>query len=273
VTSHVKLASHGFSNVDGTGQADEHAAYLQRQAGIVAQDREQWLAMLELSDGDAVLDAGTGLGEVALRAAELVAPLGRAVGVDLSESLVEQASTRAAGTPNVDYRVADLRSLPFDDNTFAAAYSERVFIHLDDAQAAMNELFRVLRPGGRLVIVDPDHTRAATDADDCDLADLLASRMALLAPNVRSGRHLRSQAVRAGFRDVSAEPFARTVTDRSVARGMAVQQVEDRVAALIEEGIIAAERGQTYLADQDRREAEGRFQVTTLWFLLRAVKP
>lgn len=269
----ARLAPSGFSDVDGTGEADDHAAYLDRAAQGMADGRERWLEALDVRPGEVVLDAGSGMGEVALDLAARVGPSGRAVGVDLSSELVERARERAEGVGNVEYRVGDLAALPFADGTFDAAYSERVFIHLTDPSAAMAELLRVLHPGGRLVIVDPDHTRVATDADDGDLADLLASRFSLLAANVRSGRHLRSQAVLAGFADVAAQPIARSVTDRAVARSMAVQPLEDRVASLVDEGLITRERGDAFLEDQERRAAEGRFQITTLWFLLTASKP
>jgi len=72
----------------------------------------------------------------------------------------------------VEHHVADLIALPFESEMFDAAYAERVFIWLSDPDAAMGELFRVLRPGGCLVVVDPDHPRVATDADDrAHLAD------------------------------------------------------------------------------------------------------
>lgn len=267
------LVSRGFSDVDGSGQADEHAAYLERAASSVAAERERWLERLDLEVGDVVLDAGSGIGEVALLLAGRVGPSGRVVGVDLSAELVERARSRAEGAGSVEYQVGDITALPFEDGSFDAVYSERVFLHLADPQAAMAELLRVLRPGGRLLIVDLDNTRIACDADDGDLADLLASRLAGVVANVRSGRSLRSQAILAGFADVAAEPFARTVTDREIARGMAIRPVEDRVADLVAEGAITRERADAYLDDQDRRAAEGRFQVTTLWYLLTACKP
>lgn len=267
-----RLVDRGFSDVDGSGQVAEHAAYLERVAHGMVDARTRWLAALDLAAGEIVLDAGSGLGEVTLEAGRRVGPSGRAVGIDLSGELVARARTRARGVPNVEYRTGDVVALPFGDGSFDAVYSERVLLHVVDPQAAMQELHRVLRPGGRLLVVDPDHSRAATDADDGELADLLVSRLVRAAANPRSGRHLRSQALLAGFVDVSCEAVARSVTDRDEARGTVVQPVEDRVAALVAEGLISRSRADAFLADQDRREREGRFQVTTLWFVLTARK-
>lgn len=268
-----KLAPRSFSDVDASGQADAHAAYLERVAANVADQRQRWLEGLGLELGMVVLDAGSGMGELTRLLAGRVGPDGRADGVDLSAELVDRASAAAADIDNVAYRVGDITSLPFEDRTFDAAYSERVFIHLADPAAAMRELWRVLRPGGRLVIVDPDHLRTATDADDVELADLLVSRLGREFANPGSGRHLRSHAVRAGFTDVRVDGEVRVLTDRDEQRRIALRPVEDRLAALVEEGVVSRARADAFLADQDRRAAEGRFQVTIVIYVLSATKP
>ena len=91
------------------------------------------------------MDAGSGMGEVTRALATMVAPGGRAVGVDLSSDLVERATERAASTPGVEYRVGDLTDLPIESAAFDVAYCERVFQHLADPERGMVELFRVLR--------------------------------------------------------------------------------------------------------------------------------
>lgn len=269
----ANLRPRSFSDVDASGQASEHAAYLERVAASVAERRSRWLDLLRLELDAVVLDAGSGMGEVTRMLAERVGPSGRAVGVDLSAELVERARERAGDVGHLEYRVGDLTALPFDDDTFDAAYSERVFIHLADPDAALRELLRVLRPGGRLVVVDPDHSQSVTDADDPELADLLTGRVAAEMVNWRSGRHLRSQAVAAGFTDVEVECQARVVTDREHVRRIAVRQVEDRLASLVADGVVTQARADAYLADQAARAAEGRFQVTIVIYVVTATKP
>ena len=269
----LKLAPKSFSDVDASGQADAHAAYLERVAARVAGDRERWLEGLDLTPGAVVLDVGSGMGELTRLLSARVGGAGRAEGIDLSVELVDRATEAAAGIDNVAYRVGDATSLPFDDGTFDAAYSERVFIHLADPAVAMGELWRVLRPGGRLVVVDPDHLRTATDADDVELADLLVARLGREFANPGSGRHLRSHAVRAGFTDVRVDGEVRIITDRDEQRRISLRPVEDRLATLVDDGIVTQTRADAYLADQDRRAAEGRFQVTIVVYVLTATKP
>ena len=267
------LAPRSFSDVDASGQADAHAAYLERVAARVAADRERWLEGLQLTPGMVVLDAGSGMGELTRLLAPRVGPDGRAEGVDLSSELVDRATDAAAGIDNVGYRVGDLISLPFEDSTFDAVYSERVFIHLADPSTAMREVWRVLRPGGRLVVVDPDHLRTATDADDVELADLLVARLGREFANPGSGRHLRSHAVRAGFVDVRVDGEVRLITGRDEQRRISLRPVEDRLAALVDEGIVSQSRADAFLADQDARVGEGRFQVSIVVYVLTATKP
>lgn len=267
------VAPRSFSDVDGSGQAADHAAYLQRVAARVATDRARWIEGLHLAPGMVVLDAGSGLGEVTRELAARVGPAGRAEGVDLSAELVERAREAAGAVGNVAYHVGNLHSLPFGDDSFDAAYSERVFIHLADPATAMRELWRALRPGGQLVVVDPDHLRTSTDADDVELADLLTARLGREFANPGSGRHLRSHAVRAGFTDVGVHGEVRILTDREEQRRISLRPVEERLAALVDDGTVSPSRADAFLADQDARAAEGRFQVTIVVYVVTATKP
>lgn len=271
--TYAALGNRSFSDVDASGQIADHVTYLDRVASRVKDRRLRCFERLWLQPCAVVLDAGSGMGDVAVMLASLVGPEGRAVGIDRSAQLVERARARARDVANVDYQVGDLTSLPFDDATFDAAYSERVFIHLDDPNSAMRELHRVLRPGGRLVIVDPDHSRAAIDADDAELADLLTARLDQAMANFRSGRRLRSQAVLAGFVDVEVEAEVRIVTDRDEYQALVPRPVASRVDGLVAEGIIDRERAEAFLADLDVRAAQGRFQVTVVSYVVAAAKP
>jgi SAM-dependent methyltransferase len=262
----------GFSDVDASGQAAEHAAYLDRVARIVEERRRGYFERLRLRPGNAVLDAGSGMGEATRMVAALIQPGGRAVGVDLSADLVGRARDRVEGVPGVEFRVGTLTGLPFDAGTFDAAYSERVFIHLAEPDAAMAELFRVLRPGGRLVVVDADHARSAIDADDLELSELLSAALARGITNPASGRRLRSQMVRAGFSDVTVEPMPRIFTDGADYRATVPRSLPARLDELVAAGQISRARADAYLNDQARRETEGRFFVVVMIYLAAATK-
>jgi ArsR family transcriptional regulator len=102
---------------------------------------------------DSLLDLGTGTG----RLLELFAPLyARAVGVDASADMlaVARANLDRAGITNAQVRLGDIQHLPFGRNAFDVVTIHQVLHYLDEPERAIAEAARVLRPGGRLLIVD-----------------------------------------------------------------------------------------------------------------------
>ena len=102
-------------------------------------------------DGLDVLDAGCGEGYMSRLLAQRGA---RAAGVDVSDSLIEYARAHEdAGRLDLSYTVGSLEDLPYPDDSFDAAVCNHVLSDVTDPSAALKELGRVLRPGGRLVIL------------------------------------------------------------------------------------------------------------------------
>ncbi len=99
--------------------------------------------------GDRVLDACCGTGDLALAAR--AAGAGSVVGVDFSERMLERARRKA---PEVEWARADVLALPFEDESFDAAVVGFGVRNVEDLEAALRELRRVLRPGGRLGILE-----------------------------------------------------------------------------------------------------------------------
>jgi SAM-dependent methyltransferase len=213
------------------------------------------------------------MGENTRALGAMVAPSGRAIGIDLSVELVARARERAGDASCVEYQVGDVTGLPFESQMFDGVYCERVFQHLSRPDAAMVELFRVLRSGGRLVAVDPDFTRTVVDADDRELSDILTNAVWGSAANPTSGRQLRSQMVRAGFVDVVVYPTLRVTTDAAQIRALSPRPLAARLDELVGSGVITRERADAYLVDQDAREAEGRWLSATPLYCVSGIKP
>lgn len=98
-----------------------------------------------------VADLGCGTGDVAL---ELARRVRRVHAVDESEAMLAGARRRLAGRENVSLHAADLAALPLPDGAVDAALMLLVLSYLDDARGALREMARVLRPGGRAILVD-----------------------------------------------------------------------------------------------------------------------
>ncbi len=99
--------------------------------------------------GDRVLDACCGTGDLAVAAR--AAGAGNVVGVDFAERMLERARRKA---PEIEWLQADLLALPFDDASFDAAVVGFGIRNVEDLEVAIRELRRVLRPGGRLGILE-----------------------------------------------------------------------------------------------------------------------
>lgn len=154
-------------------------------------------------EGESLLDAGCGLGEVARQLGARVRASGSVAAVDLSEQAVAVAQSRDAGDV-VTYAVGDVTALDFPDGSFDGVRCERVLQHVPNPDLAVKELARVTRPGGRVCVIDADWSSSAGDgfeylneAIDAFFSDGQDSAV---------GRVVRSRMVRAGLREASALP-------------------------------------------------------------------
>ena len=109
---------------------------------------------LDLKAGSAVLDVGCGTGASALPAAEVVGSSGSVLGVDLAEKLLERARAKATQRQlqNVEFRLGDMTNLGLPDSHFDAVVSVFSVFFVPDMEALVRELWRMVKPGGKLAI-------------------------------------------------------------------------------------------------------------------------
>jgi arsenite methyltransferase len=142
------MTERGIIQFDEEQSRAVEAAY--RTPDVVAQ-RRRLVELLELQPGERVLDIGCGPGFLA---DEMAAAVGAPVtGIDQSESMLALARAR---TPGNEYRRGDAKALSFEDAAFDVITSTQVYEYVDDVPLALREARRVLRPGGRLLIMDTD---------------------------------------------------------------------------------------------------------------------
>jgi ubiquinone/menaquinone biosynthesis C-methylase UbiE len=128
---------------------------------------ESYLAELNPQPGARIVEIGCGSGAIARMIAAWPG-VGKVAGFDPSPILVERARHLSADASNVSFEAADGRDLPVPDASFDAAVLHRVLSHAPAPEELLAEAFRVLRPGGRMVVFDGDYATItlATGAHD-----------------------------------------------------------------------------------------------------------
>ncbi len=192
-----------WGDVDGS---DDPAALIACQRTL-----ERWHAisryrarMRELTGRERVLDVGCGPGGETTY-----------VGVDASMSMARTAASRGRAVV-----VADAAALPFRDRQFDAVRADRLFQHLVDPRRVLRELIRVLRPGGRLVVADPDQSTLVVDAAGHPLAERIVAYRRTHVRQPDLAHRLPALLAWAGLVDLTMDGFPLVLTDPSEAFGI-----------------------------------------------------
>jgi ubiquinone/menaquinone biosynthesis C-methylase UbiE len=201
----------GFRDVDAAavGKMVRCLAYMDGLPEF-RQYKNTILEMMKPQAGSITADLGCGLGFDVRRLAKLVGPEGRAIGVDASLTLIESARAESEGFPAVELIQADIQSLPFASGFLHSCKVDRTLQHVERPDAVLGEIFRTVKPGGRLVCAEPDWGTFAIEAPSLgDAEHPVARQVAQLwsqdIRNPRIGRDLRKLIEETGFVDLQVK--------------------------------------------------------------------
>ncbi len=199
-----------FTNVDQAECQSHFVEYLTEANASPSFQAYKELSYKSLGEvvGKQVLEVGCGVGYDVFNLARMVGSEGHVTGVDASVALLSKARENAAmGSLPCSLVHASIESLPFVDNSFDACRIDRVLIHVPDPAQALEEVLRVLRPGGVLVVLEGDLDSLTIAHPDQELTHVMTSLWSSFYLHGHIGKELSSFVQSVGFVEVVSEEY------------------------------------------------------------------
>lgn len=241
------------------------------QSPEIAHQRFRTLQALGIRPGEAVLDAGCGPGLLTAELAGLVGERGRVLAVDKSRVMLDLARQRCRGMSRVELRDGSIERIEEADASFDAVVCTQVLLYIADVPAVLAELHRLLKPGGRIAVVETDWRGCVLSSEDFSLTERLieAWDAAVPSPNlpVRLAPMLRST----GFNALRIEPVPVLNTGLppdSYSNNMTRWLSEKGV----EQGRVGPAQAREWLDDLHRKAERGEYFFCVNRFVFSAVK-
>jgi arsenite methyltransferase len=222
--------------------------------------------------GEHILDVGCGPGFYLAELLDAVGSDGSLVGMDSSTAMLAIAARQCEGHDNVTLRAGDATALPVDDASVDAAFSVQVLEYVRDVTAALAEMHRALKGGGRVVVWDVDWSTVSWYSSDQPRMDRILRAWDEHLAHPSLPRTLAARMRIAGFNDVSFEPhvFASSEYDTETYGVSGIPLIEDFVAGRA--GIDSGEAAR-WAAEQRDLGDRGEFFFSCTQFCFRGTKP
>ncbi len=236
--------------------------------------------VLALRPGERLLEVGCGSGALCRLMAPPLHPGGEIIGLDVAPDMIAAARRYAADLPPspaqgeglgervaLRFEIGPAEALPYPDGSFDAAFAARLLLHVADPLAVVREMARVVRPGGRVVLMDWDWGTLAVDHTDRALTRRLMDwRCDNHGGDNWSGRKLLAVALAARLTRVTVTPVATVARDETAALTSSIFRAAE-VAR--NGGAITPTEHDAWVAELKQRLAEGRFLASLVYFVAR----
>lgn len=260
----------------GASEVSQMAAFLEERSrspdmqAVNASVRD----VLAPSSGEHILEVGCGSGILCRMIAPHIQPIGRIDGMDISLQFLIEAKKILIqeGKPDgMTFACGAGESLPYPDATFDSAFAARLLLHVDKPDRVVNEMVRVVKQGGRVVVMDWDFETVAVDHPDHELTrKLLHWRNDHRGGNNWSGRQLWRRMVASGLQSLAVHPVV------TVAKGEAdalTQSLWRAAEAARDDGAISPDEHDAWVNEMKERIQSNTYFASIVYFIISGRVP
>jgi ubiquinone/menaquinone biosynthesis C-methylase UbiE len=225
---------------------------------------------VNIKTGDHVLDVGCGTGYDAQELAKMVGEKGKIVAVDLSEHMLDVARQRNKHNLPIEFRSGDINHLDLPDNSFDGSLCYGTFEILETPGKALNEMIRVTKSGGHIVVSGPDLETMLINSSDRQLTRKFFNSFCDIPCNGWIGRQLPGYYKKAGLVDIKIIPDTLVIDDFSLFNQLWLLPIISN--ALMNEIVTEAEAAD-WLEKMEAASQDGSFLFATTGFIIIGRKP
>ena len=268
----IREVMKGFDQVDEADDPGQLVQFLDKAAGMDAFKaiRQRMIGLLDVEVGQRILEIGCGTGEHSRELARLVSPTGTVVAVDKSAKMIAEAEKRSEGRDlPLHFQLGDATALDLDSESFDRCSIERTLIHVRETDAAICEMVRILRPGGRLVAFEGDFDAVVLHSAEHDINRRMLRFWCDSRNNGCIGRQLPALLKGVGLIEISFEARA-VLYDFEFAQQVLLSGTPERA---VEANAVTSEEARRWLSDLEMAQTEGTFVFAGMGFIVSARRP
>lgn len=235
----------------------------------IVRQRQHTLNKLSVKRGEQILDVGCGVGFLSYEIALQTGDSGRVSGIDQNSEMIRHANNRCESLRNTEFSEANAEDLPFPEESFDAACCTQVLLYVNDVAQVLSGIRRVLKPAGRIIIVETDWRGVVLNSDYDSITRKIFSAWDAAVPSPNLPVRLGPLLVDNGFCNVDVEPIPilnTEYTPSQFSHGMMNWITRNA----LKKGVITKEQSQKWLDDLDEKGKSGNYFFCVNRFLFSA---
>ena len=235
----------------------------------IVRQRQHTLNRLSVKRGEQILDVGCGVGFLSYEIALQTGDSGRVSGIDQNSEMIRHANNRCESLRNTEFSKVNAEDLPFPEESFDAACCTQVLLYVNDVAQVLTGIRRVLKPAGRIIIVETDWRGVVLNSDYDSITRKIFSAWDAAVPSPNLPVRLGPLLVDNGFCNVDVEPIPilnTEYTPSQFSHGMMNWITRNA----LKKGVITKEQSQKWLDDLDEKGKSGNYFFCVNRFLFSA---